>query len=250
MTDLKHRRVLVPALAVILVLFAFSGSAVAAGNTSVELSPASDEIATDSTTTMDIVVTNASGGVGAVNVTVSLSPSDVATITDISLDDSAYSVEIRTNADNTSATIIGFGLDTNDSGSVVVGTVTVRGDATGTTDISMQVNALGDESGADYAVTSVDGASISVISSSDGGGGSGGGGGKTTTSTTLTTNEPTTTASTDTPTTSTTTENPISTTATQTTGSQASGFGFLGSLIAFTSAIALLFVRFSKHDSF
>jgi hypothetical protein len=242
MTDTKVRRVFV----FVLVVFLISGvspSVIAAGNTDVKLSPESNTITTGSTTTVDIVVMNATGGVGAVNVTVSLSSGDAATITDASLDDTAYSVKKQTNTDNTSVTIIGFGLDTSDSGSVVVGDLTVRGDTSETTEILLQVNGLGDESGSDYTIDSVDGTSVSVTSSSEGGDGSG-----DDETPTPTTEEPNTSTTTEEPNTSTTTEksNTSTTTTAQTSGSQAPGFGLLVTVLTFTGTVVLLFIRISN----
>lgn len=244
MTDTTIRFVLVSTLVMILLMSLVSPNVIAAGNTDVELSPESDTITTDSTTEVDIVVTNATDGVGAVNVTVSLTPGDAATITDTSLDESAYSVKTQTNTDNTSVTVVGFGLDTNDSGSVVVGDLTVRGDTAETTDISLQVNGLGDESGSDYTINSADGTSVSVTSSSEGGDGSG-----DDETPTPTTEEPNTSTTTDEPNTPTTTEEPntSTTTAAQTSGSQAPGFGLLVTVLTFTGTVVLLFVRISNE---
>lgn len=242
MTDTTIRFVLVSALAMILVMSLVSPNVIAAGHTDVELSPESNTITTGSSTAVEIVVTNATGGVGAVNVTVSLPSSDVATITDISLDDSAYSAETQTDTDNTSVTIIGFGLNTNDSGSVVVGDLTVRGDTSGTTGISLQVNGLGDKSGSDYTINSADGTSISVTSSSEGGSG---GDETPTTAEPTPSEEPTTSTTTEEPTTSTTAEDPTisPTTVAQTSRSQAPGFGLLVTVLTLTGTVVLLFIR-------
>jgi hypothetical protein len=219
------------------VAVAFSGAAgtvVGAGDTSVALAPTTDEVTTGSTTTIDIVVINASDGVGAVNVTASVAQGNVATISSTSLDDSASDVTVETNSANTSATITGYGLNTTNSGQVVIGTVTIQGESAGDTDLRLEVNALGDESGVDYSISSTTDAAISVTSTSDGGGGGGGG----TTTTATTTDNPTTT--TDQPTTTTTTSEPITTTATETTGSQAPGFGPMATVVAIVGALALL----------
>jgi PGF-CTERM protein len=208
-----------------------------AGETGAELELASTEITAGSTTTADIVVTNASDGVGEVNVTTSLSSGENATITDVSLDSSADSVEIQTNEDNTSVRITGSGLNTTDTGRVSVGTVTIRGDTTGSTDVLLQVNRLANESSVAYSVTSITNATLSITSSDDdGGGGDGGGGGSNTTTTSTTTTTTSTTATTTT--TTTTTDDPI-TDVTDTTGSDAPGFGPLITLIGFLSAVLL-----------
>lgn len=245
MTGTTIRFVLVSTLAMILIMSLVSPNVIAAGNTDVELSPESDTITTGSTTEVDIVVTNATGGVGAVNVTVSLTPGDAATITDTSLDDSAYSVKTQTDTDNTSVTVVGFGLDTIDSGSVVVGDLTVRGDTAETTDISLQVNGLGDESGSDYTINSADRTSISVTSSSEGGSGDDE---TPTTEEPKTSEEPTTPTTTEEPTTSTTAEGPTisPTTVAQTSRSQAPGFGLLVTVLTFTGTVVLLFIRISN----
>jgi hypothetical protein len=228
-----------------MILAGAAGTATGAGETTVSLAPATDEITTGSTTTLDIVVENASDGVGAVNATISLSTEGVATISDVSLDDSAIAVDVAMNAANTSATVTGYGLNTSDSGQIVVGTVSLQGESTGDADVTLQMNALGDESGIDYSVTSTTGTSLSVSSSSDGGDG---GGGTTPTPTTTTTELPTTTT-TQPPTTTSiepVTTEPIST-ATETSGSQAPGFELLITGLAILCTMILLLIRSSNQ---
>lgn len=225
----------------IVVVAGVSGAAAGAGDTGVVLTSATGEITAGSTTTVEIVVGNASGGVGAVNATVTVSNGSVATITDVSLDESANTVDVRTNAANTSATVTGYGLDTNDSEAVVVGTATVRGESAGDADVGLQLNALGDESGIEYTISSTVGADLSVSEPSDGD--TGGSDGGTTPTTTTAPESPTTT--TDQPTNTPTTTEPRITTATATTGSQAPGFAPLTTVTALLCAALLLLGRAS-----
>jgi hypothetical protein len=238
-----HIRRVVVLACTLMILAGAAGTATGAGETTVSLAPATDEITTGSTTTVEIIVENASDGVGAVNATISLSTESVATISNVSLDDSAIAVDVEMNAANTSATVTGYGLNTNDTGQIVVGRVSLQGESTGDADVTLQMNALGDESGIDYSVTSTTGTNLSVSSPSDG---SDGGGGTTPTPTTTTTESPTPTT-TQRPTTTSTepvTTEPITTT-TETSGSQAPGFEPLSTGIALLCTIILILARSS-----
>ena len=56
--------------------------------------------------------------------------------------------------DSSSVNVEAAQADTDDSGSVTFLTVTVQGESAGTSDLSVAVNALGDEAGESYDVTS------------------------------------------------------------------------------------------------
>ncbi len=160
----------------VLALAVAPGIGAAAGSTDVALDPTDQTVANGETTTFDVVVTNASGGVGAANITFSLA-NETADITQVTFSHNAAEVTTTYASDNSSATLTGYGLDTNQTGSVVVATVTVAGNATSAaeTTVTPHVNALGDEDGNDYTVGEERSARLEVTTSSSGGGGDDGG---------------------------------------------------------------------------
>ncbi|WP_305881856.1 PKD domain-containing protein [Haloplanus halophilus] len=133
-------------------------------STSVSLSPTSSEIATDDSTEYALVVDDANGGVGAYTATVSLDDASVGQITDVELlgnpAEQTSQVDIAT--DGSSVSIDAALMNTADSGSVTVATITVEGVNAGSTDLDTSVTALGDEDGNNYAVTGTNGASLTV----------------------------------------------------------------------------------------
>ncbi|RLM89321.1 PKD domain-containing protein [Halobellus sp. Atlit-38R] len=133
-------------------------------STSVSLSPTSNEVATGDTTTFDLVVDNAEGGVGAYTATVSVDDPSVGSITDVELQGNPAEGTSEANiaADGSSVAIDAALMNTADSGNVVVATITVQGDAAGSTSLSTTVEALGDEDATTYAVTGTNGASLTV----------------------------------------------------------------------------------------
>ena len=110
------------------------------------------------------MVDTADGGVGAYTATVSLDDASVATITGVELAgnpaDQTTNVDIA--ADGSSVTIDAALMDTADTGSVVVATITVEGGEAGSTDLAVSASALGDEDGNNYAISGTNGASIAV----------------------------------------------------------------------------------------
>ncbi|MGM0592622.1 MAG: dockerin type I domain-containing protein, partial [Halobacteriota archaeon] len=111
-----------------------------------------------------LVVDDADGGVGAYEATVEVADPSVATITDVEVHGGAGSnlVEVDIAADGSSVEITAATMDTDDTGSVPIATITVEGGAAGSTDLTPTVDALGDEQGTSYAVTGTTGASLTV----------------------------------------------------------------------------------------
>ncbi|WP_160113934.1 PKD domain-containing protein [Halobellus limi] len=130
-------------------------------STAVSLSPDEDLIAVNGASTFDVVVEDADGGVGVYSLSLSVDDDSTATITDVSVDDDA-TTDIQIAPDNASATVEVALLDTEQNGSVTVANVTVAGQSAGTTDLELDVAALGTESGQAYNVTATNGASITV----------------------------------------------------------------------------------------
>jgi hypothetical protein len=124
-----------------------------------------DEIATSGTNTYDIVVEGVDNGVGAFDLTITSSDTGVATITN-----AAITAPLADNEDlssvsvsDGSATLEAALRDTDDSGDVTIGTVTLTGQGAGTTDVGVSVEAIGDEDANSYTVASETGASLDVI---------------------------------------------------------------------------------------
>jgi hypothetical protein len=112
-------------------------------------------------TTFVVTVDSAAGGVGAYNLSVGLENDSVGTITDVAVGEEPGVSEVDHRADR--ALVRAALTDTPNDGDVDVVGVTVRGDQPGTTDLSLSVNALGTESGVNYDVTTVEGASLTVV---------------------------------------------------------------------------------------
>ncbi|RLM53930.1 PKD domain-containing protein [Halobellus sp. Atlit-31R] len=133
-------------------------------STSVSLQPDSSEVAIDGTTTYELVVDNAAGGVGAYTATVSVDDPAIGSITDVELqgDPAEATAEADIAGDGSSVAIDAALMNTDDAGSVVVATITVEGAAAGSTALSTDVAALADENANTYAVTDATGASLTV----------------------------------------------------------------------------------------
>jgi predicted nucleotidyltransferase len=137
-----------------------------ARETAVSLQLSDSTVSVGETTTYDVVVDTADGGVGAYDFSVSIDDPSVASISDVAVsgDPSGETTEVSIAEDGSAADVKAALADTDDSGSVTIATVTVRGDDAGTSDIGLAVEALGTEAGASYAVTETTGASITVAS--------------------------------------------------------------------------------------
>jgi len=133
-----------------------------AGTTSVRLISDTTTIEQGSATTYDIVVTNASGGVGAAEGRIELSNAAVGTISDVSIDQSAGLTDVTITDDGRSASFRAALMDTADSGSVTIGTVRVRGAQAGDTDVLLSIAALSDESGTSYRTGASPDSSLTV----------------------------------------------------------------------------------------
>ena len=154
---MRKRTVVAVGFAALVALSVFAaGSALAAGTTDVEVSPNDQTVSIDETTTVDIVVTNADGGIGTYNFNLSLSDPSVASVTDISMKGNPIgggSSNIATDGSSVSAQA--GAADTTDQGEVTVATVTLETDSQGTTGLNLTVKELADESAKSYTVESV-----------------------------------------------------------------------------------------------
>jgi hypothetical protein len=138
-----------------------------AGTTEVRLSPAEDSVDPGATVEYEVVVAEASGGVGSFNATVSVNDSSVATIESVTYADSPAYASQPEGGD--SVRLAATGMDTLQSGPVELATVTVRAENPGTVGLSVRVAALGDENGSSYSVTGTDGRVLTVEGQTDDG---------------------------------------------------------------------------------
>jgi hypothetical protein len=139
-----------------------SGDETSGPSTDVRLDPTSETTDGSGETAFDVLVENATGGVGAHTTTVSVADPDVAAITNVTLrgDPGQSAVDIAAN--NSSVTIDAALMDTDDSGVVTIATITVEANSSGTTGVGLDVSALGNETGSPYEVTDASGATLTV----------------------------------------------------------------------------------------
>jgi hypothetical protein len=140
-----------------------------AGETTVSLEPADQTSAIGLTTTYDVVVDNAAGGVGAAEIRVTVDDANVATITGASLTDADAIEDVEVADDGTFVDLEYAFADTADTGSVTVATVTVEGADEGATSLSVgSTDGNGDvlvfdEDGDGYDVVGTNGATLEVL---------------------------------------------------------------------------------------
>lgn len=138
-----------------------------AGSTSVTLSPTEPSVNEGSTTTLEVVVTDTKDGIGAIEGTISVVDTEHASIAGFSWNSDPAVENVTIATDGETVSFRGALMDTEQSGEVVVAEVTVTGENEGTTDLSLQVDALGDETGAGYDVGATVDARLSVGNTKD-----------------------------------------------------------------------------------
>jgi hypothetical protein len=144
----------------VLCLGVVAGAVAGAPASEVMLSPKDGPVQPGETVAYDVVVENASGGVGSFDVTVRTNDSAVVAIRNVTYDDSA---DYTRDAEGpTEARLAATGMNTLDTGPVTVATVTVEAADLGTAELSVSVTALGDESGDPYTVTDEQNRTLSV----------------------------------------------------------------------------------------
>ena len=152
-------------------VFAIAGTASAASTTDVSVSPSNPSATTDdSTVTVDLVVNNASGGIGTYEGTLSVGNTSVASIDSISLQGSPLQGGSSTIAsDGSSVDFSGAAADTeSDSGEVAFATVTLTVEGAGSSDLSLSMDSLADEGAASYTIDTVNDGTLDVTSPDDG----------------------------------------------------------------------------------
>lgn len=136
--------------------------AAAAGTTAVTVTPNETVATPGDRVTVDVVVDEARGGVGAWEVHLNLSDGTVADIVDVTLhgDPGLRTIDIAEN--NDSVYFDAALADTDDAGSVTIATLTLEVTAEGKTRLDLTIDALGDEDGNRYTVGESTGATIST----------------------------------------------------------------------------------------
>lgn len=138
-------------LIIVCCLGVVAGVVAGASTTEVMLSPKDGPVQPGETVEYDVVVEEASGGVGSFNVTVRTNDSSVLEIRNVTYDDSAaYTHDANGSRE---VRLAATGMDTLDTGPVTVATVTMEANDIGTARLSISVTALGDEDGDPYTVT-------------------------------------------------------------------------------------------------
>ena len=132
--------------------------------TAVAVVPASDTVTPGGSTTYEIVVQSATGGVGAYDFTVTMGEPTVGTITDVQPagNPSQQTTDVTIASDGSSADVEVALANTNDSGPVTIATVAVTGQAPGSSVLALDVAALGTEGGQNYVITGTTDGSITV----------------------------------------------------------------------------------------
>mgnify|MGYP000625108609 CR=1 FL=1 len=138
----------------------------------VSTDPATVDLAVGETATVDVVVTNVDGGVGAGNVTASIADPSVAEITGVSFVGDPGITDGAVTDDGASATAEFALRDGNETTPVPIVRLTLRGVSSGSTTLALSAPTLGDEGGTSYTVASVPDSGLSV--SEDGGSGDAG----------------------------------------------------------------------------
>jgi hypothetical protein len=148
-------------LVTVLLLAAAVSTAGAATPVTVSLATA-DSVTVSETATVDVVVEDVDGGVGAYELTVTLSDASVAQITDVELDGDPGVENVSVASDGSSVWIRAALIDTADTGRVTIASLTVRGEDAGDVDFDVTVSALSDEKANNYA-PQTSGAALSVV---------------------------------------------------------------------------------------
>ena len=138
-----------------------------AGSTTVQLTPTTTTVAAGDFQEYNIVVSDTEGGVGAITATISVDDTDIGSIGDVELNGNPGVETVDIESDGSEAFVRAALMDTDDSGAVTVGTVTVEGTGQGSSDISMNIESLGNEGGEPYNVGATPGSSFTVEGSAD-----------------------------------------------------------------------------------
>jgi len=150
-----------------------AATASAAGSTSLFVEPTATDIEPGQTTTVDVVVGDASGGVGAAELRLSVTDPSVASIVNVSVHGGPGFSDTNYAGSDGWVDIAYATADTTDSGAVTILTATVEGDAAGTTTVTVDPRAANDavygydERGNGYDIGDIYGSTVTVGGGSD-----------------------------------------------------------------------------------
>jgi hypothetical protein len=166
----KALSLLVAALVAFSATVGFAGLAGAATTTDLTVSITDDDntLAPGETTTVEVAVANADGGVGAAELGIELSDPGVAEITDVSILHSPGNAENNVAGGGQSADVKYAFADSPDTGSVTIVEVTLQAAAAGSTEVNVVPNSqtgnlvVFDEVGGGYTLNTVGSATLTV----------------------------------------------------------------------------------------
>ncbi|RDZ63959.1 ABC transporter [Haloferax sp. Atlit-12N] len=115
------------------------------------------------TVSVDLVATNVTDGVGAFETTLNLTNGTAGTITDVTVLGSPHTANVTYGAENDSAAIDAFGMDTAQNGTVTFARVNVTLTSAGTSELAVSETVLGSEPGTEYDVGSERGATLTAV---------------------------------------------------------------------------------------
>jgi hypothetical protein len=137
----------------------------AANRTTVRLTPAEQRVGVDQTSRYEVVVTDASTGVGSYEFVARVSDTDTAIITDATAngtEDGGTLTTVDVADDGGSATVLTAAADLDGGATTTIATLTVEGVTPGTTSVSLGDATVGDSQAQSYTVENVSGASAVV----------------------------------------------------------------------------------------
>lgn len=156
------RHLVVIGMVFLMMVAAIPGVASAAGSIDIMTTPSSQTIAPDEVTTVDVVVTNVSGGVGSYSGSLSVN-SSVAEIQSVSIaGDPLQGGSVDISPDNSSVEFSGAAANTNDSGTVSIASVSLKAVEVGHSELDLAIETVGDEAGTAYTISAVDGSKLTV----------------------------------------------------------------------------------------
>jgi hypothetical protein len=133
-----------------------------ATNQTVSLTPSEQNISVNESATLDLEVASVTNGVGAYDFSLSVTNSSQARITKISLSGDPGVTNISLADDGGSVTVSAAIADTADTGTVSIATVTLVGSNPGTVSVTPDIRDIGDESGNTYTIAETSDASVTV----------------------------------------------------------------------------------------
>lgn len=155
-------------LAVLGAIVAGSGTVAAAGETDVRLSPAESTVDAGETTTVAVVVTDPTDGIGSFDVEVTVEDPAVANVTSASLSGSPDFGNTSYDSEREAVTLTASGATIQNDGPVTIANVTLGGVGDGPTSVELTLSAVGDVDGRSYEIADVHDAALSVEGRSNG----------------------------------------------------------------------------------